>query len=73
MSERPFIASHSNARARPAPENLTDKQIEALAKKGGVIGVVFAPGFVDDDPSKVSLKRLCDHIDHIKSVAGSTT
>jgi membrane dipeptidase len=71
VSERPFIASHSNARALAShPRNLTDKQIEALAKKGGVIGVVFAPGFVDDDPSKVSLKRLCDHIDHIKSIAG---
>lgn len=71
VAEKPYIASHSNARALAShPRNLTDKQIEALAKKGGVIGVVFAPGFVDDDPSRVSLKRLCDHIDHIKRVAG---
>lgn len=71
VSERPFIASHSNARALAShPRNLTDPQIEALAKKGGVIGVVFCPSFVDDDPAKVSLGRLCDHIDHIKRVAG---
>ncbi len=71
VSERPYIASHSNCRAlASASRNLTDQQIEALAKKGGVIGVVFAGSFVDDDPAKVSLSRLCDHIDHIKSVAG---
>lgn len=71
VSERPYIASHSNCRAlASASRNLTDEQIEAMAKKGGVIGVVFAGGFVDDDPAKVSLTRLCDHIDHIKKVAG---
>lgn len=71
IAERPYIASHSNARALAShPRCLTDQQIEAIAKKGGVIGVVFAPGFVDDDPSKVSLSRLCDHIDHIKKIAG---
>ncbi|MEX0973782.1 MAG: dipeptidase [Bacillota bacterium] len=71
VSDRPYIASHSNCRAlASASRNLTDQQIEALAKKGGVIGAVFAGGFVDDDPAKVSLSRLCDHIDHIKKVAG---
>ncbi|MGI6667561.1 MAG: dipeptidase [Bacillota bacterium] len=71
IAERPFIASHSNCRALASNRrNLTDEQIEALAKKGGVIGVVFCPGFVDDNRDNVSLKRLCDHIDHIKSVVG---
>jgi len=71
VAERPYIASHSNARALTSHRrNLTDQQIEALAKKGGVIGVVFAPGFVDDNPDNVSLARLCDHIDHIKSIGG---
>ena len=71
VAERPYIASHSNARALAShPRNLTDKQIEALAEKGGVIGVVYCPAFVDDDDEKVSLSRLCDHIDHIKKIAG---
>ncbi len=70
-AERPYIASHSNCRAlASASRNLTDQQIEALAKKGGVIGVVFAPYFVDNDITKVSLSRLCDHIDHIKKLVG---
>jgi membrane dipeptidase len=71
IADRPYIASHSNCRAIASHRrNLTDDQIEAIAKKGGVIGVVFAPGFVDDDPKKVSLQRLCDHVDHIKHIAG---
>ncbi len=71
VSERPYIASHSNAKALASHRrNLTDKQIEALAKKGGVIGVVFCPGFVADEDENVSLAKLCDHIDHIKKVAG---
>jgi membrane dipeptidase len=71
VAERPYIASHSNARALAShPRNLTDKQIEAIAEKGGVIGVVFCPPFVDDDRAKVSLSRVCAHIDHIKKVAG---
>ncbi len=71
VAERPFIASHSNCKAVASNRrNLTDEQIEALAKKGGVIGVVFCPAFVDDNRDNVSLKRICDHIDHLKSVAG---
>ncbi len=71
VAERPYIASHSNARSlASAKRNLTDRQIEALAKKGGVVGVVFAPPFVDDDPKNVSLSRLCDHVDHIRKIAG---
>ncbi len=71
VTERPYVASHSNARTLAShPRNLTDKQIEALAAKGGVIGVVFCPPFVDDHKENVSLSRLCDHIDHIRKIAG---
>ncbi len=49
-STKPVIASHSNARAlTDAHRNLTDDMIRALAKTGGVVCVVFYPGFLDGD------------------------
>ncbi len=48
VAKKPFIASHSCAAALcPVPRNLTDEQIRAIARSGGVIGVNFFPGFLD--------------------------
>jgi membrane dipeptidase len=47
-STKPIIATHSNARAVVnVPRNLTDDQIRAVAKTGGVVCVVFYPAFVE--------------------------
>ncbi|HEX8556867.1 MAG TPA: dipeptidase [Pyrinomonadaceae bacterium] len=47
-AEAPFIASHSNCRAlADAPRNLTDEMIRAVAESGGVVCVVFYPGFLE--------------------------
>jgi membrane dipeptidase len=65
----PVIASHSNCRAICShPRNLTDDQIQALAQRGGVIGINFAPSFIH--PTNATVVRLVDHIDHIVDVAG---
>ena len=46
----PFVASHSNCRAlSPAPRNLTDAQIRALADQGGVMGINLAPDFLSSE------------------------
>jgi len=69
VCEQPFIASHSNARAVcDHPRNLTDEQIVALAKAGGVLGLNFAPAFVA--PQDVTLAKLVDHLDHIVGLVG---
>jgi membrane dipeptidase len=47
-SSVPVIASHSSARAlSPHRRNLTDDQLRAIAKNGGVVNVNFYAGFID--------------------------
>ena len=46
---KPVIASHSGCKdVRDHRRNLTDEQLRALAANGGVLGVVFHPGFLDE-------------------------
>lgn len=67
----PVIASHANARALcDTPRNLTDAQLERLAASGGVIGVVYVPGFITRGDQPPTLAMLLDHVDHIVKVAG---
>lgn len=69
VSRRPIVASHSNCRALcDHPRNLTDDQIRALAKRGGVVGLSFVPQFIH--PRNASVQRLVDHIDHIVDLVG---
>ena len=47
-SAAPVVATHSNCRAiADVPRNLTDDQIRALAATGGVVSVVYYPGFLE--------------------------
>jgi membrane dipeptidase len=69
VSEKPVLFSHGNAAALCNHQrNLDDRQLEALAKADGVLGMSFVPYFIDDQ--QPSLERLLDHIDHVRAVAG---
>jgi len=69
LSRDPVIASHSNTRVVcDHPRNMTDDMIRALAEKGGVMGMNFAPGFVH--LSRATLARVVDHIDYIVGLVG---
>ena len=53
ITDSPVVASHSCCRAlSDHHRNLSDKMLEALAKNGGVIGINYAPGFLNADLSK---------------------
>ena len=69
-ASRPVVASHSNARAVSVhPRNLTDDQIRAIAKSGGVVGVSFEPRLlVRGQPAR--LKHVVQHVLHIARVGG---
>jgi membrane dipeptidase len=72
-STKPVIATHSNARALVnVPRNLTDDQIRALAKTGGVCSVVFYPRFVE--PTWQDAQRRVDaEIDEAADAAERNT
>jgi len=52
-SDRPVIASHSGCKALHAHQrNLTDDQLRALARNGGVVGIVFCVAFLKDEAQR---------------------
>lgn len=70
VSQRPFIASHSNAQAVcDHPRNLTDEQIRALAERGGVMGMNFCPPFVREG-GDARIDDIVRHIDYIVDLVG---
>lgn len=70
ICKKPFIATHSNARAiTNHPRNLTDDMIKKLSSKGGVMGLNFCAPFLGEN--KVStIDDMILHLKHIKSVGG---
>ena len=70
-SSKPFVASHSNARALCAHSRcLTDEQLRALGDSGGAVGVSFVPFFLRGDGAPGTVEDIVRHIRHIVSVAG---
>ncbi|HCW52172.1 MAG TPA: peptidase M19 [Clostridium sp.] len=70
ICKKPFIASHSNARAvTNHPRNLTDYMIKLLANKGGIMGLNFCSDFLGKD-SIASIEEIVRHAKHIKNVGG---
>jgi membrane dipeptidase len=73
ISKKPFVASHSNCRAiSPHQRNLSDEMIRILAQKGGVIGVNFAPEFLNKDLSKKdsTASMISLHLRHMINIGG---
>lgn len=80
-TKKPFVASHSNARAVcPWGRNLTDEMIRALAERGGVTGLNYAANFLRDvphttaidysKPAYASVEDIAKHARHIVNVGG---
>lgn len=75
ITEKPFVASHSNARAVcPHVRNLTDDMIRRLAERGGVMGLNFYPHFLTEVsggmPNPGTIAAVTEHARHIIRVGG---
>lgn len=70
ISEAPPVFSHSNCNAVcESPRNITDDQIQAIAARGGVIGINGFPRFVAKVP-RPTLDHFIAHIEHIVQLVG---
>ncbi len=69
ISHRPLVATHAAAHAlTPATRNLTDRQLDAVAERGGLVGLNFGVGFVREDGIKnpdTAPDVLIRHLDHL--------
>lgn len=53
--------------------NLDDNQLRAIARSGGVVGILFHGPFLGDWPWRARSQRIVDHIAHVIKVAGEDT
>lgn len=68
MSQKPFIATHSNARAVFfAHRNLTDAQFTAIIEHHGVAGLNMYSAFLGEDPD---LDTVVSHLEHFLALGG---
>ena len=71
LGNGPVLASHSNCRSLCShPRNLTDRQLKALGRRGGVIGMNQVRFLAHSPDSPGTLEDLCRHILHIRQLAG---
>ncbi len=69
VSQHPVVFSHVNAAAVHAhPLNLTDEQIQACAKTGGVIGVSAFPTLLAD--AGATIDDFVRHVEYITRLVG---
>ena len=71
LSKDPIFASHSGVKALcDHDRNLTDEQLRALAKNGGVIQICIFKKYQNKVPAEACLVDVVNHIDHAVKVAG---
>lgn len=70
ISSLPIVCSHSNSKTLcNVPRNLTDDQLRALAKKGGVAHITLYHGFLRKEGTASVLDAIA-HLEHAISIMG---
>jgi membrane dipeptidase len=70
-SSKPVLITHAGCSAvHPHPRNKDDKELRALADRGGVMGIFFMPYLVAS-PTLPARQHVLQHLDHALKVCGS--
>lgn len=70
-SSRPVLITHAGCSAvHPHPRNKDDRELRALADRGGVVGIYFMPYLVAS-PTFPTRQHVIEHLDHALKVCGS--
>jgi membrane dipeptidase len=68
-SRTPVFTSHSAANGvHQHRRNLDDEQIAAIARRGGVVGVIFVAAYLGHPFSPIA--HIADHIEHVVKIGG---
>ena len=70
-SKKPFVASHSCARALcNNKRNLTDDQLKTLGNTGGMVGINFECSFLQEGSEHATIEQIIQHLAYMKNKAG---
>lgn len=70
-SRKPFVASHSCARALcNHRRNLTDDQLKTLGNAGGIVGVNFECSFLKEGSDRATYDQIIEHLLYMRNKAG---
>jgi membrane dipeptidase len=70
----PFVVTHTGVSGVHRHwRNLDDDQIRAVARSGGVVGIMYHAPFLGDRPWAGRVDTIAHHIEHVFQVAGEDT
>ena len=72
--DTPFVVTHTGVSGVHRHwRNLDDDQIRAVARSGGVVGIMYHAPFLGDRPWAGRVDTIARHIAHVLDVAGEDT
>jgi membrane dipeptidase len=72
--DTPFIVTHTGVSGVYRHwRNLDDEQIRAVARSGGVVGIMYHAPFLGDRPWNGRVDTIARHLEHVWKIAGEDT